>query len=663
MFDKILIANRGEIACRIIDTCRHLGVATVAVYSDADVRARHVRLADEAIHIGPAEASRSYLSVDALLAAAHATGAHAVHPGYGFLSESSRFAERCAAAGLAFIGPAPQTIAQMGSKAAAKALMDTAGVPTIPGYHGEDQSLATLQRHAQQVGFPLLVKASAGGGGKGMRIVHEPGELAQAIESAQREARSAFGDDQLLLEKYLQSPRHIEFQVFGDTHGNIVHLNERECSIQRRYQKIIEESPSPFLDAPLRERMGQAAVAAARAVNYCNAGTVEFIVDRERNFYFLEMNTRLQVEHPVTELTSGQDLVEWQLRVACGEPLPLTQEQVSSNGHAIEVRIYAEDPAQDFLPSTGRIDRFCCPAGDGTRLDTGFEDGDFVSIHYDPMIAKLICAGADRQAALTRMRHTLANTAVFGPATNLDLLRRIAADAVYLAGEADTGYIDANLADLLAAPAPDPLYPAVAAVAEVRARELKSAYAGSPWDIADGWQANGRGRTRLRLEAPGQFAATVDVSMAGRNRYRVQYDDVDLTVTAAAAGAERLTIEADTRSAVFGILRHASQLLISSGETAMRFRLTDPYPAGDGDVDDAAHPGSPMPGRIVAIRVAAGDRVEKGQPLVVLEGMKMEFTVQARTAGTVEKVLFAEGEMVDAEVPLVDIAPDQEAVA
>ncbi len=659
MFDRILIANRGEIACRVIATCRRLGIATVGVYSDADAGARHVRLADEAIHIGAAAPSKSYLSIATLIDAARSSGAQAVHPGYGFLSENASFAEACADAGLAFIGPEPSTIARMGSKAAAKNLMQSAGVPVIPGYHGDDQSAAALADAAARVGLPLLVKASAGGGGKGMRIVREEQELGDAIAGARREAASAFGDDRLLLEKYLESPRHIEFQVFGDSHGNVVHLFERECSIQRRYQKIIEESPSPFLDDDLRGRMAAAATAAAKAVDYRNAGTVEFIVDANRQFYFLEMNTRLQVEHPVTELTTGLDLVEWQLRVAAGEPLPTPQDAITSRGHAIEARLYAENPVQDFLPSTGRIHRFAHPVDDGIRLDTGYEDGDTVSIHYDPMIAKLIVSGEDRQAALTRLRQALAHTEIFGPASNLVLLRRIAADAVFAAGEADTGYLDANLEQLNRPLPPDPVALAAAALSEMHARETRSGFARSPWDIADGWQANGRSRNRLLLTVQGFEPQQVDVA-GGGGTYLLHSNGTGHRVRSQSAGAERLTIETENGNAVVSVLRNGNRLLVANGDRATVVELGDPYAAGEAGTDEAAHPGSPMPGRIVAIKVAPGDEVAEGQPLVVLEGMKMEFTVKARSSGTVEKVFFSEGDMVDAEVPLVDIAVPQD---
>ncbi|MGD8690697.1 MAG: biotin carboxylase N-terminal domain-containing protein, partial [Gammaproteobacteria bacterium] len=435
MFDKILIANRGEIACRIIETCRRLGIATVAVYSEADARARHVQMADEARLLGPALAAESYLDMDRVLAAAEATGAQAVHPGYGFLSENAEFARRCEAAGLVFIGPRPETIELMGSKSASKQHMAEAGVPVVPGYHGEDQNDETLATEAQRIGFPLMIKAVAGGGGKGMRVVPAADDFAEALAGARREARNAFGDDRVLLERFVEQPRHIEVQVFGDSQGNAVHLFERECSLQRRYQKVVEETPSPFLDAETRQKVTEAAVTAARAVNYLNAGTVEFIAGADRRFYFMEMNTRLQVEHPVTELTTGEDLVEWQLRVAAGDPLPRRQDEIRQQGHAIEVRLYAENPAQDFLPATGRVRRFVHPAeSTHFRLDSGIRDNDEISIHYDPMIAKLSVFDRDRALAVRRLRETLARTEVFGPATNIALLRGIAADRNFDAG-------------------------------------------------------------------------------------------------------------------------------------------------------------------------------------------------------------------------------------
>src|SRR5215469_16570008 len=443
MFKKILIANRGEIACRVMRTCKRLGVKTVAVYSDADRHALHVQMADEAVHIGPAKAAESYLDGERILAAAKETGAEAVHPGYGFLSENEDFARACAQAGVVFIGPTPEAIELMGSKSAAKSLMEKAGVPVTPGYHGDDQSLKTLEAETRRIGWPLIIKAVTGGGGKGMRIVREAGEFKEALEGAKRESKASFSDDRVLLEKYLSQPRHIEFQIFGDTHGNAVHLYERECSLQRRFQKVLEETPSPFLDEAMRRKMGEAAVAAAKAVQYVNAGTIEFIVAPDKSFYFMEMNTRLQVEHPVTEEISGQDLVEWQLRVASGEPLPRTQDELSLTGHSIEARLYAEDPAKGFLPSVGRLDHF--DLGEEGRIETGVEEGDWISTFYDPMIAKLIGRGGDREEAIGELASMLDGVEVWPVRTNAAFLFNAVLHPEFEAGEIDTGFIERNL--------------------------------------------------------------------------------------------------------------------------------------------------------------------------------------------------------------------------
>ncbi|HET7922818.1 MAG TPA: acetyl-CoA carboxylase biotin carboxylase subunit, partial [Gammaproteobacteria bacterium] len=449
MFKKILIANRGEIACRVIRTCRRLGVATVAVYSVADRYALHVQQADEAVFIGPAPAAESYLDMERILAAAKQTGAEAIHPGYGFLSENSEFARRCRKAGIVFIGPSPESMDAMASKSAAKALMEKAGVLVTPGYHGDDQSPKTLEAEAKKIGFPLMIKATAGGGGKGMRIVRAAKDFKDALDGAKRESKGAFGDYHVLLEKYIEHPRHIEFQVFGDARGNVVHLFERECTLQRRFQKVVEETPSPFLDEATRAKMGEAAVAAAKAVKYVNAGTIEFIVGADKAFHFMEMNTRLQVEHPITEEITGLDLVEWQLRVACGEKLPLSQNQIASRGHAIEVRLYAENAAKGFLPVTGHIDKFATPSASYVRVDTGVRSGDDISIFYDPMIAKISVSGTGRSEAIARLQTTLAETAVFGLVTNLPLLRGIARHPGFAAGKFDTGFIERELDALL----------------------------------------------------------------------------------------------------------------------------------------------------------------------------------------------------------------------
>ncbi|HUO82380.1 MAG TPA: biotin carboxylase N-terminal domain-containing protein [Gammaproteobacteria bacterium] len=668
MFDKLLIANRGEIACRVMRTCRRLGIASVAVYSDADRHALHVRLAEEAVHIGPAPAAESYLRIDRIVAAARASGAAAVHPGYGFLAENPAFAGACAEAGLAFVGPLPATIEKMGSKSAARRLMQAAGVPVVPGFDGHEQDDRSLAREAERLGFPLMIKPSAGGGGKGMRIVRDTAGFAAALKSARREALSAFGDDRVLLERYLEEPRHIEIQVFGDEHGNVVHLFERECSIQRRYQKIIEETPSPFADEALATGLGAAAVTAARAVDYRNAGTVEFIVGADREFYFMEMNTRLQVEHPVTELVTGLDLVEWQLRVAAGEPLPLGQQALSRRGHAIEARIYAEDPAQDFLPAVGRIDRFAHPPPDaGLRIDAGIEDGDRVGIHYDPMIAKLCVHAADRAAAVTALRRALARTAVFGPATNLGLLRRIAAHPAFAAGQIHTGWLDAELGALLGdAPEAAPVIRAAAAVRCLLDREAAgredAEEAASPWNRLDGWQANGLGRNRLRFAD--ETGRARDLFVTGwHGRYRVADEGRDFDLEAREVDSECLEIDTGGQAQTLVVIRHGNRYVVADDMAGFVLEQKDPWPVAEAAADDRAHPGAPLPGRIVAVEVAAGDRVVEGQPLLVLEGMKMEYTLRARAAGVVERVLYAAGEFVEAEVALVDIRPDGDETA
>ena len=502
-FHKLLIANRGEIACRIMRTAKRMGLRTVAVYSDADRAAMHVGLAEESVHIGPSPAKDSYLRIDTIIDAARKTYAEAIHPGYGFLSENADFAQACAAAGLVFVGPAAETIRLMGSKSAAKALMQTAGVPLVPGYHGEDQSLATLQAEAERIGYPVLVKASAGGGGRGMRIVGTADELAEALAGARREAGAAFGDDRLLIEKYLARPRHIEVQVFGDSHGNVVSLFERECTLQRRHQKVVEEAPAASLTPERRAEIAAAARSAAQAVNYVNAGTVEFIADAD-GFHFIEMNTRLQVEHPVTEMITGLDLVEWQLRVAFGERLPLPQERIAANGHAIEARIYAEDADKGFLPSIGRITRWRQPpAVDGIRVDTGFRTDDTITPHYDALLAKLIAWGADRTQALDRMAVALNAFQITGVTTNLEFLELLVRHPQVRSGEIDTGFIERELAALAASARPLKAQDLAAACAAVLLRErdqqspLAPGAQPSPWDWTDGWTLAGPRRRRL----------------------------------------------------------------------------------------------------------------------------------------------------------------------
>jgi len=666
MFDRILIANRGEIACRVIRTCRRLGIRAIAVYSDADEHALHVREADEAIRIGGPRPVDSYLSIPRIIEAARKLGARAIHPGYGFLSENEDFARACLEAGLVFIGPDADTIRLMGSKSQAKRLMQRAGVPVVPGYHGEDQSDALLRAEAHGIGFPLLIKAVAGGGGKGMRIVRAEREFAESLAAARREARNAFDDDAVLLERCIETPRHIEFQVFGDRHGNVVHLFERECSLQRRHQKVLEESPSPFLDDALRARMAEAAVAAARAVDYVNAGTIEFIAGKDRHFYLMEMNTRLQVEHPVTEMITGLDLVEWQLRVAAGEPLPLAQSRITCSGHAIEARLYAEDPGTGFMPSTGRVVRFAHPQPDANfRLEAAVEDGDAVTAHYDPMIAKLVVRGEDRATALARLEHTLAHCAVFGPKTNLSLLRGLVRDPDVLRGKVDTGLIEQRLDALLARPSTPPMDALMAVVARTLLdRQTASAFdmrmdtvdPGSPWGVADAWQANGRAATRLAFTSDGR----IELRAAGWDgAYRLEFDGETLEFAARELAADELELIVDGQRQVVTVFRHDRNFQVVCGDQVVELQSADTYPVARHVEDEAVHPGSPLPGRVVAVSVRSGQRVVEGDALVVIEGMKMEHSVRARAAGTVLRVLVAEGDAVEAEAPLVEIEPDQ----
>ena len=652
MFRKILIANRGEIACRVIKTARRLGIASVAVYSDADANARHVALADEAVHIGPAPARESYLSIPAILEAARVTGAEAVHPGYGFLSENADFADACAKAGLVFIGPPASAIRAMGSKAEAKRLMEASGVPLVPGYHGAAQDRETLRAEAGKIGYPVLIKASAGGGGKGMRIVEHAGDFDAALEGAQREARASFGDDRVLIEKYLTKPRHIEVQVFADTLGNCVSLFERDCSIQRRHQKIIEEAPAPGLDSARRRAMGEAAVAAAKAVGYVGAGTVEFIAEGD-GFFFMEMNTRLQVEHPVTEAITGLDLVEWQLRVADGEPLPRRADELFIDGHAIEVRVYAEDPARDFLPSVGRLSHLRAPEeGNGVRVDTGVRAGDAISPFYDPMIAKLIVHGEDRAAAVAKLRSALAQYEVVGVATNLDLLRAIATHPAFAAAELDTGFLARHAEVFEPATDADPHLPRVAAalarIAELRPRTEPSD-PHSPWAIADAFRLNGEGHVDIALEEEGA-AVTVRLTPRADGWCHIEIDGKQ-----SSARLERDTLACDGHRLRVTIVRDGDRLVVIRDGRNYAFRVIDPHapPGRDHGGDERVL--APIPARVTQVLVHAGDDVKKNAPLMVLEAMKMELTLRAPFDGVVEAVHHGVDEMVSEGAELVKL--------
>ena len=669
---KVLIANRGEIACRIMRTCADLGVGTVAVYSDADANALHVELADQAVHIGAPAPRESYLRMDVIIAAAKQAGADAVHPGYGFLSENEEFAQACADAGLIFIGPPPAAIAAMGGKSEAKALMQKAGVPLVPGYHGQDQDAKLLAKEADKIGFPVLIKASAGGGGKGMRVVEKASDFAEQLGAAQREAKAAFGDDRVLIEKYLAQPRHVEVQVFADNHGNCVHLFERDCSVQRRHQKVIEEAPAVGLSDATRQKMGAAAVAAAKAIGYSGAGTVEFLLDGD-DFYFMEMNTRLQVEHPVTEKITGLDLVELQLHVAAGHELPFTQDDLQINGHAVEVRLYAEDPDNNFLPGAGQIKFLRFPlqneAGDAhVRVDTGvreapYGDGDTISIHYDPMIAKIICWAPTREDALLVMAEALDDTWVTGPKTNLAFLRRLVRDADFAKGKLSTRYIEQHRNTLLPerAPVADDLL-ALGALGLLSRRVRDNAVQvadNSPWGSIDNWRIGGaasdtfafRDQDKLRtvtLTYPAGVEMphlSVDGAAAQPCKILAHYDDIGFGADIGGSRREGVII---TTPAADGV--HL-QVLTTGGMADVIY--LDPLAVTDEDEGSGGRLTAPMPGKVVAVRVEAGSDVKKGQPLVIVEAMKMEHTIIAPADGIVEAVRAKVGDQVDEKFELI----------
>jgi 3-methylcrotonyl-CoA carboxylase alpha subunit len=659
MFAKLLVANRGEIACRVIETARRLGIRTVAVHSEADANARHVRMADEAVAIGPAAARESYLSVEKILEAARRTGAQAIHPGYGFLAENPDFAEACARAGVVFVGPPASAMRAMGAKSAAKTLMEKAGVPVTPGYHGENQDPGFLARQAERIGYPVLLKASAGGGGKGMRRVDRPEDFEAALASCRREALQAFGDDRVLVEQLVERPRHVEIQVFADTHGNAVYLFERDCSVQRRHQKVLEEAPAPGMTPERRAAMGKAAVDAARAVGYVGAGTVELIVHRDGRFHFMEMNTRLQVEHPVTEMITGLDLVEWQLRVAAGEPLPLRQEQLEIDGHALEARIYAEDPEKGFLPSTGRLLHLVFPEPSyHVRIDTGVEEGDQITPHYDPMIAKLVVWDRSRERALARMRVALAQLRIVGVANNVEFLSRLVASPAFASADLDTGLIERERELLFPSrrEAPREVW-LLAALAELeREREAARSAAGarpSPWDARDGWRLNHRATRALTLRV-GELQEDVTVEYVDGG-YRLSAGG------APAAPAEGRFEERGRFLARIGERRlHAA--VIAAGERRHVFFEGRAYlvvrvdPSQRGGEGDDVHAGltAPMPGKVIALLAEPGRKVEKGTPLLVLEAMKMEHTVKAPRAGLVKSFRFEPGDQVGEGAELVE---------
>jgi len=661
MFNKILIANRGEIACRVIKTARRMGIRTVAVYSEADANARHVRLADEAVLLGPAAARESYLVADKILDAAKRTGAQAVHPGYGFLSENADFAEACAASGITFIGPPASAIRAMGSKSEAKKLMGKAAVPLTPGYHGDDQTPALLHREADQIGYPALIKAAAGGGGKGMRLVERSEDFPDALASCKREAAASFGNEHVLIEKYITRPRHIEIQVFADTQGNCVYLFERDCSVQRRHQKVLEEAPAPGMTPERRREMGDAAVAAAKAVGYVGAGTVEFIANQDGSFYFMEMNTRLQVEHPVTEMISGQDLVEWQLRVAAGQPLPLAQEQLQIRGHALEARIYAEDANKGFLPSTGTLIRLAPPAESiNVRVDTGVEEGDEITPFYDPMIAKLIVWDEHRDAALARMRKALADYQVAGVTTNIDFLSRLVACPAFAGADLDTGLIERQK---------DFLFPAaqavprdallVATVGELLWEDHQAKLAAktsgdpwSPWHARDGWRMNlSAARTIGFRDGESLLEAQVRYQ---RDHWVITLNGETTLARGKKLNGDQFAVELDDRRLIASVVavddkRH----VFLHGTTSILLR-DDPLHLVEAGGAQGGGLTAPMPGKVVALLAQPGQKVEKGAPLLILEAMKMEHTITAPTAGTIKAFCYAAGEQVSDGAALVE---------
>ncbi len=669
MFGKILIANRGEIACRVIATARRLGIASVAIHSVADARARYVSLADEAWPVGPAPARESYLAIGRIIDVARRAGAEAIHPGYGFLAENAEFAEACAEAGIVFIGPPPAAIRAMGSKAAAKTLMERSGLPLVPGYHGEAQDFPAFRAAAERIGYPVLVKASAGGGGKGMRIVARAEEIAAAIEGARSEARSAFGDDRLLLEKYLAESRHIEIQVFADAHGNVVSMFERDCSLQRRHQKVIEEAPAPGMTQVRRRAMGEAACRAARAVGYIGAGTVEFIADGEE-FYFMEMNTRLQVEHPVTEMITGQDLVEWQLRVAAGEALPLAGEALRIRGHAIEARVYAEDPAQDFRPATGTLVHLGEPRADAAvRIDSGVRAGDAITPYYDPMIAKLIVHGEDRAEAVRRLAAALRHYEIVGVETNLDLLRAIAAHPDFARGALDTGFIARHAAVLLAAPAAEAgdgvLWAAAACawLADARARRAAEAASSadtfSPWNATDAWRMNGDGYQDLML-CRAEQASVLRIHPEADRACRIEFPDGPMGGSVRAEASEEpgdgMALRIDGVLCRLRVVRREGALVVIRGGRNHLFHIADPLAPPAGEEAGSERLVAPIPARVARVLVSPGARVRKGDPLVVLEAMKMEMTIVAPFDGTIESVPHGADEMVEEGTELVTFA-------
>ena len=675
MFTKILIANRGEIACRVAATCARLAIKTVAVYSDADANAKHVAACDEAVHLGGSAPKDSYLRWEKIIAAAKDTGAQAIHPGYGFLSENEEFAQACADAGLVFIGPPPAAIKAMGLKAESKQLMEKAGVRLVPGYHGADQDPALLQREADAIGYPLLIKASAGGGGKGMRAVDRAQDFSEALASCKREAINSFGDDAVLIEKYVQRPRHIEIQVFGDTQGNYVYLFERDCSVQRRHQKVLEEAPAPGMTRAVREQMGQAAVAAARAVNYVGAGTVEFIVEQKPDgameFFFMEMNTRLQVEHPVTEAITGLDLVEWQLRVASGEPLPLQQNQLQIHGHAIEARICAEAPDNNFLPATGTLHVYGLPecttfarAPNGVRVDSGAREGDTISPYYDSMVAKLIVHGATRQEALARMDAALAQTHIVGLVTNVQFLRHVISSSSFARGNLDTALIPREAAVLFHQEKVGLAAAAAAFMAHTLVQEQAQASRADahgwvdPWAARDSWRSHGASVRNFSVEFQGE-PHTLELTTLRGGLLQLQVVDETVPLRYAMLPHGALDVAFGAHRLTANVYKKGDVVHVFTTQGATQLVAIDALAYAGVAQAEAGRLTAPMPGKVVSFAVNVGDKVTKGQALAVMDAMKMEHTIAAPADGTVAELLYAPGDQVAEGAELLRLAPFQ----
>lgn len=662
---KILIANRGEIACRVMKTCKRLGISTVAVYSEADAKALHVEMADEAVLIGPAPARESYLDIQKIIDAAKKTGADAIHPGYGFLSENEDFAEAVEKAGMIFIGPPASAILAMGGKSEAKALMEKAKVPLVPGYHGDKQDEKFLLAEAEKIGFPVLIKASAGGGGKGMRIVEGKKDFAEALAGAKREAKSAFGDDKVLIEKYLVHPRHVEIQVFADKHGNAVYLFERDCSIQRRHQKVLEEAPAPGMSEATRQKMGEAAVSAAQAIHYVGAGTVEFLLDAGENFYFMEMNTRLQVEHPVTEMITGLDLVEMQIRVAEGAKLPVSQKDLKIKGHAFEARLYAEDPENDFLPGAGQIQYLAFPAPSETvRIDTGVRRctigaGDVISIHYDPMIAKIIAWGEDRAAALQNMALALDQTAIAGPKSNINFLRSLVKHPAFQAGKVGTHFIKDHHKSLLppkSASSPDSFAVAVLGIIADRLRAQK--ISSDPWNILSNWRVGAAAEDAFRFsDETGVYDVKVSYPKGMAHPLIHLPDGKNLSCEICASANDfGFAARIDGHDVKAAVYRRGTALTVMYTGHQQDFHYYDPLHAEAEEEGGSGKLTAPMPGKVVAIRVAIGDKIKKGQPLIIVEAMKMEHTINAPVDGEIKAINANIGDQVDEKLELISFA-------